>query len=106
VAPIRWDKASWWPRDIFETVLKECPALEVLGHFYFRKGDMECKSSLPRNSFPFDFLFIYLAVVMALPKLREITLDASPFYTRPVCPCVHDTLNEAKGFPLPPGIYT
>src|SRR6266446_1642056 len=42
VAPMRWHKNFSWLRDIFEKVLNECPALEVLGPFYFGNGDMKC----------------------------------------------------------------
>jgi hypothetical protein len=46
VAPIQWNNVSWWSRDVFEKALKECPALEVLGPFYFQKGDMKCKAKV------------------------------------------------------------
>jgi hypothetical protein len=56
VAPITWRPTWWWARDIFEIVLNECPALEVLGPFWLDQGDVK-------------------SVAMRLPKLREITVD-------------------------------
>ena len=61
VAPMQSYNALWWPRHYFEKVLNGCPALEVLGPFYFENGDMKCKayflSSSPPNSSNSDLLF-------------------------------------------------
>jgi hypothetical protein len=87
VAPLKRYK-EFWSSEIFEKVLNECPALEVLGPFYFDKSDIRSEGHLfllssPSNSSRSDILLV-LAVATRLPKLREINL--APYLFQAVCP--------------------
>ncbi|KIM40027.1 hypothetical protein M413DRAFT_446918 [Hebeloma cylindrosporum] len=57
VSPMKWKELIWWPRSMFASALRSCPALEILGPFLLEKDDIK-------------------GIAEGLPNLREISLSA------------------------------